>query len=68
MSATSQFKETLNGVVPDIRFNNVTFSYPTRQEASALRDFTMIARAGEVTALVGSSGSGKYCIHAQLRK
>ncbi|CAF4166119.1 unnamed protein product [Rotaria sp. Silwood2] len=42
----------------DIRFDNVSFAYPVRSDVLALRNLTLTARAGETTALVGSSGSG----------
>ncbi|CAF1514394.1 unnamed protein product [Adineta ricciae] len=52
----------------DIQFKNVTFSYPSRKDRSVLDNFTIIARAGETTALVGSSGSGKStCLSLLLR-
>ncbi|CAF1207616.1 unnamed protein product [Rotaria sordida] len=46
----------LNG---DIQFDNIEFSYPTRPDVLVLRNLTLTARAGEITALVGSSGAGK---------
>ncbi|CAF1265949.1 unnamed protein product [Rotaria sp. Silwood1] len=55
----------LNG---DIQFDNVSFAYPARPDILALRDLTLVARAGEITALVGSSGSGKStCVSLLLR-
>ncbi|CAF1397738.1 unnamed protein product [Rotaria sordida] len=52
----------------DIEFDNVTFAYPSREDISALHNLTLIARAGETTALVGSSGCGKStCISLLLR-
>jgi len=44
----------------DIEFDHVNFVYPSRKEVSVLRDLSLIARAGQTTALVGSSGCGKY--------
>ncbi len=41
----------------DIEFKNVEFSY--NQEEKVLRDVSFIAKQGEVTALIGESGSGK---------
>lgn len=43
--------------VGEIRFNNVSFSYDGEKEV--LSDVSFVAPAGSVTALVGSSGSGK---------
>lgn len=50
---------TING---DIKFDNVNFVYPSRPDAPVLRNLSLIARAGQTTALVGSSGCGKSCI------
>lgn len=44
----------------DIEFENVTFSY--EESKDVLHDITFSAPAGSVTALVGSSGSGKSTI------
>lgn len=44
----------------DIEFDNVSFSYEESKEV--LHDITFSAPAGSVTALVGSSGSGKSTI------
>jgi len=41
----------------DIRFDNVTFAYD--ENGAALRDVSLVARKGEVVALVGASGAGK---------
>ncbi|CAF4618832.1 unnamed protein product [Rotaria socialis] len=52
----------------DICFDNVTFEYPTRHHTTVLQNLTFVARAGETTALVGSSGSGKStCMSLLLR-
>jgi subfamily B ATP-binding cassette protein MsbA len=44
---------------PDIRFENVSFTYPDRP---VLNGLSFIAEAGKVTALVGSSGAGKTTV------
>jgi len=53
-----------NMVLPDIRgeikFENVSFSY--EEGKKILKDINFLAPAGSVTALVGSSGSGKTTI------
>ncbi|CAF4837101.1 unnamed protein product [Rotaria sp. Silwood1] len=41
----------------DIKFNEVNFTYPVRQDVQILKNLSLVARAGETTALVGSSGS-----------
>jgi ABC-type multidrug transport system fused ATPase/permease subunit len=48
---------TLHDIVGRIEFENVTFSYDGIHEV--LRDISFLAEPGTVTALVGSSGSGK---------
>ncbi|CAF1214555.1 unnamed protein product [Adineta steineri] len=56
---------TING---DIEFDNVSFSYPSRENATALNNLKFIARANQTTALVGSSGCGKStCVSLLLR-
>jgi ATP-binding cassette subfamily B (MDR/TAP) protein 1 len=42
----------------DIQFENVDFIYPSRQDVSVLRNLSLIARAGQTTAIVGPSGCG----------
>ena len=42
-----------------IAFDNVTFSYPTRPEVAALKNFTLKVTPGETVAVVGPSGAGK---------
>jgi len=50
----------------DVRFDNVTFEYPSRPEAAVLRGLDLHARAGEKIALVGPSGAGKSTIVSLL--
>ncbi|XP_066509586.1 ATP-binding cassette sub-family B member 9 [Hoplias malabaricus] len=58
-------KHVLNGSeAPDefkglVEFKGVTFSYPSRPETDILKNVSFSIRPGEVTALVGPSGSGK---------
>ncbi|XP_074550756.1 bile salt export pump [Halichoeres trimaculatus] len=42
-----------------IEFHNVSFFYPSRPEVKILDDLNMQIKAGETTAFVGPSGSGK---------
>jgi ABC-type multidrug transport system fused ATPase/permease subunit len=50
----------------DIEFDNVNFIYPSRKDVSVLRNLSLIARAGQTTALVGSSGCGKLSCKAKI--
>lgn len=42
-----------------IRFDNVSFNYPSRPDSQALEHFTLEVAPGETVALVGPSGAGK---------
>jgi ATP-binding cassette subfamily B protein len=42
-----------------IRFENVTFHYPSRPETAALENFNLEVAPGETVAFVGPSGAGK---------
>jgi ATP-binding cassette, subfamily B, bacterial len=43
----------------ELEFDQVTFRYPTRQDVSALHEFSLKVAAGETLAVVGPSGAGK---------
>jgi ATP-binding cassette subfamily B protein len=42
-----------------LRFDNVTFRYPSRPDSAALANFSLDVAAGETIAFVGPSGAGK---------
>ena len=65
--ATDQ-PNTLNNFKGKVAFNNVHFSYPSRKEVGVLKGISFECKAGETTALVGSSGTGKTTISSLLMK
>lgn len=57
--------DKLNG---EIRFTNVTFSYPSRPDQIILQDFNLTLKPGQTVALVGASGSGKSTVASLLER
>jgi ATP-binding cassette subfamily B protein len=49
-----------------VRFDAVTFHYPTRPDTAALADYSLDIKPGEVVALVGPSGAGKSTVFQML--
>jgi ATP-binding cassette, subfamily B, bacterial len=49
-----------------LRFDSVSFHYPTRPDTAALHDFTLDVHPGETVALVGPSGAGKSTVFSLL--
>ena len=56
----------LAGLAREIRFDRVAFAY--QADRPVLRDVTLAARAGEITAIVGPTGSGKSTLMALLTR
>jgi len=50
----------------EIFFENLTFSYPTRPDASALHGLSLHVKPGETVAIVGPSGAGKSTVFQLL--
>jgi len=65
LSSGTQKRRLLNG---NILFENVTFSYASRPEELVLDDMTLRMSAGQTTAIVGNSGSGKSTIIGLLER
>ncbi|XP_075387908.1 ATP-binding cassette sub-family B member 10, mitochondrial [Tenrec ecaudatus] len=49
-----------------LEFKKVHFAYPARPEVPIFQDFSLLIPSGSVTALVGSSGSGKSTVVSLL--
>ena len=52
-------KSASGNISGDIGFHDVTFSYPSREEVTVLKDVSIDVKQGQKIALVGQSGSGK---------
>lgn len=58
--------ELTHDIIGDIKFREVGFTYGTRTEVFSNFDLTL--KKGEITAIIGESGSGKTTITALLQK
>jgi ABC-type multidrug transport system fused ATPase/permease subunit len=52
--------------IGNVKFENVSFSYPSRKDIAVLKGITFQVQHGEQVALVGPSGAGKSTIGALL--
>ncbi|KAI3456076.1 hypothetical protein Pfo_012739 [Paulownia fortunei] len=57
--------DTLKG---DIKFQHVSFKYPTRPDIQILKDLSLFISSGKTNALVGESGSGKSTVISLLQR
>eukprot|EP00929_Paragymnodinium_shiwhaense_P120413 TRINITY_DN92353_c0_g1_i1.p1 TRINITY_DN92353_c0_g1~~TRINITY_DN92353_c0_g1_i1.p1 ORF type:complete len:1242 (-),score=238.72 TRINITY_DN92353_c0_g1_i1:18-3743(-) len=55
-------EQQLSSVEGSLKFDNVSFCYPSRPTRQVLSEVSLEFEAGKVTALVGTSGSGKSSI------
>jgi ABC-type multidrug transport system fused ATPase/permease subunit len=55
-------------LVGHVKFVDVSFSYPSRQDIQVLRNINLTVNKGELVALVGPSGAGKSTIASLLLK
>lgn len=65
--------QTIRGMIPEklegsIKFDNVSFHYPTRPDAMILSGLSLELEKGKTLAVVGHSGSGKSTIAALFAK
>lgn len=62
------------GLIPSIKprgeisFQNISFNYPSRPDATVIKDLNLKIESGTITAVVGRSGSGKSSIAALLMR
>ncbi|KAH8815279.1 P-loop containing nucleoside triphosphate hydrolase protein [Xylogone sp. PMI_703] len=52
----------------DIKLESITFAYPSRPHTKVLDDLSLTFESGKMTAIVGSSGSGKSTIVGLLER
>jgi ATP-binding cassette subfamily B protein len=74
LNARSLIDDPGTGALPaaiargELQLADVTFSYPTRPQMSALQDFSLVLEAGKSLALVGPSGAGKSTVFELLQR
>lgn len=59
---------SFNSFRGDIEFRKINFSYPTRPDDKVLQNFSLRIPAGNMVALVGTSGGGKSTVAALLER
>ncbi|MBX7196925.1 MAG: ATP-binding cassette domain-containing protein [Sandaracinaceae bacterium] len=60
--------ETLGQTEGRIRFEGVSFAYPTRPDAPVLKGLSLEIEPGEIVAVVGPSGAGKSTLAALVSR
>lgn len=54
-----KFDDTRKG---EVEFKNVSFKYHKNSDEYAIKDISFVSKAGETTAIIGSTGSGKSTV------
>lgn len=67
LAEIDQGQRQLDSVAGNVRFEQVTFSYPNKEQP-ALSDISLDVKAGQTIALVGRSGSGKSTLSNLLTR
>ncbi len=60
--------EPLENILGNIKFDQVHFQYPTREDVPVLKGLNLELKAGEKIALVGPSGAGKSTVMQLLQR
>jgi len=63
---SESYSKTESLLSGEVKFNHVSFSYPTRKDVTVLTDISFEVSRGELVALVGPSGAGKSTIAGLL--
>jgi len=66
VALTKTEKDINYSIQGNVRFENVSFSYPSRKDIQVLKQISLSARSGESVAIVGPSGAGKSTIAGML--
>ena len=66
--APSQNSASTQSLSAEVKFDDVTFCYPSRPDQSAIKQLQLTAEEGKVLALVGPSGAGKTTLFELLQR